>query len=374
MSNAIYDSRFMFKYDSPFEGDANKELLMKLKRYIAQNNNQFTEIDWFTESRYLILQPDITTLFGDDVTNGVENNKLTQHIKSFIINITGISSELKKWCQEPVNVTNTNFGGGNLTPSDDDYSGDDADPVNNINSYNAMAASIIPTATPSNFSHNLSIGMQYDISTDKCLSYTDVCKMCINIARTKAIEQGIPKDETVEQLEKEKRKKLTQEIIRYKNNKLIDPLIESDLSDMSLEQLETCLEQCIQYQENFKTLEIFKRGFSAGSTIYDAVFPEGIPLGKGRKLCFKGVGKEILSTLFNATTTTGIAFQNILKKNNIHVSDELLTIVAFAEICISKVEIKKTEQKDDKNSKNEDSNEVIIPRKIRGDEELMDVD
>ena len=337
MNEVIYDSRFQFKYDTPFEGDINKEYLLKLKNYFSNNQDKFTEIDWCADSRYLILRPDLTTLFNANIENGTENNKLTKHIKSFLNNITGISKDLKEWCNEPVDVPADNIP-SKIDNNNNDYDSDN-DTGNNVSTN--FEPTIIPAPLPMKFSHNLAVGMHYDISNDKCLSYEDVCKLCINIARTKMVENNIPKDETIEQLEKEKRKKLTQEIIRYKNNKLIDPLVEDDLSAMSLEQLETCLEQCIQYQENFKTLELFKRTFSAGGTIYDAVFPEGIPLGKDKKLCFKGIGKEILSTLFNATTTTGIAFQNILRKNNIRVSDELLTLVAFAEICISKVEIKK---------------------------------
>ena len=58
---------------------------------------------------------------------------------------------------------------------------------------------------------------------------------------------------------------------------------------------------------------------------------------------FNGVGKEILSTLFDPHTSVGLAFSNILQKHNIHVSDELLTLVAFAGICVSKVKIEDVE-------------------------------
>lgn len=368
MNEAIYDSRFLFKYDSPFEGDMNKEYLMKLKKYFAANQDKFTEIDWYTDSRYLILRPDISSLFGADVSDGTDNNKLTKYIKSFLNNITGISKDLKDWCNEPVDIPIETPSLNTISAQNNNS--DSEDSASKFTPKNWAESIVSPISTPMKFSQNLAVGMHYDISNDKCLSYEDVCKLCMNIARTKLVESGVPKDETVELLEKEKRKKLTQEIIRYKNNKLIDPLVEDDLSEMSLEQLETCLEQCIQYQENFKTLELFKRGFSAGGTIYDAVFPEGIPIGKDRKLCFKGIGKEILSTLFNATTTTGIAFQNILRKNNIKVSDELLTLVAFAEICISKVEIKKIGSVGSNVSKPVASENV---NKIKSTDQLMDI-
>lgn len=342
MSNAIYDSRFIFHYDNPFENDPNKDLLTKLKKYLEQNQSKFTEFDWCDDSRYLVLQPNITTLYGSDITNGVKDNKLTEYVKSFISNINGISPTLKEWCNKPTNITKPDPSSSLISRPTIDNKDDKNDDINSSKNNFEYEPNIIPSIPPK-FSQSLNAGLHYDISGDRALTYDAVCKLCMNIARTKLAEESNHKDETIEALEREKRKKLTNEIIRYKNNKLIDPLVDNDLSEMSLEQLETCLEQCIQYQENFKTLEIFKRSFSAGGIIYDAIFPEGIPLGKNRKLCFKGIGKEVLSTLFNSTTTTGIAFQNILRKNNIRVSDEMLTLVAFAEICISKIEIKKTD-------------------------------
>lgn len=336
MNDILYDSRFSFRHDNPFEKDSSKEYLKKLQQYFASNQAKFTEIDYLNDSRFLILCPDVTELFGQKIEDhDVSKNQLNVEVKNFLKSINGISESLMSWCNEQTFTPpeTKSLSAGNVISKPIKIDEGDESPIM------TFEPNIIPSM-PSKFSQSLSAGLHYDISNDKSLNYDDVCKLCLNIARMKLVEENTQRDETVEALEREKRKKLTYEIMRYRSNKLIDPLIDSDLSEMTLEQLETCLEQCIRYQENFKTLELFKRGFSAGGTIYDAVFPEGIPISKTKRLCFKGVGKEILSTLFNSTTTTGIAFQNILQKNNIHVSDELLTMVAFGEICLSKVEIK----------------------------------
>lgn len=367
MSEALYDSRFAFRYDNPFEKDSSREYLKQLKQFLASNQEKFTEIDYLSDSRYLILCPNVTTLFGEDVSSrDVTNNQLTKEVKDFLKSVNDISDELKGWCAEETNVPEqpkAMTGASISRPT--------ADATSTSKPEITFEPNIIPSMPPK-FSQSLGAGLHYDISNDKSLSYDEVCKLCLNIARMKLVEENTQRDETVEALEREKRKKLTHEIMRYKSNKLIDPLIDADLSEMSLEQLETCLEQCINYQENFKTLELFKRGFSAGGTIYDAIFPDGIPISKNKRLCFKGVGKEILSTLFNSTTTTGIAFQNILQKNNIHVSDELLTLVAFGEICLSKVEIKTVEPDE------EDEQEVVqhedLNDETEEEEELMDID
>ena len=65
----------------------------------------------------------------------------------------------------------------------------------------------------------------------------------------------IVRDETVVALEQEKKKNLIQQITRYRNVRVIAMMDDSDLNEMSLSQLEACLEQCIKYHENFKTLE-----------------------------------------------------------------------------------------------------------------------
>ena len=100
-------------------------------------------------------------------------------------------------------------------------------------------------------------------------------------------------------------------------------------------------------------MELFKRGFSVGGVAYDMLFPEGIPVSKTKRLKFNGVGKEILSTLFDPHTSVGLAFSNILQKHNIHVSDELLTLVAFAGICVSKVKVETIEPEVDEVDENE---------------------
>lgn len=385
MIQALYDIRFAFDSDNPFDSDTTKTHLNKLKKYLAENAETFTEIDYLENSKYLMVCPDLKTIFGEDVNKETFiSDKLNDEVKRFIKdNIPKLPEDLQKWVAnaKPSGIKSAAISALNLATT--------ASAMNISEDIDAAIADLGNSIFPSmdnKMSPSLSIGLAYDISSDKSISYEELCKLCMNIARTKLVESNDAMDPMVATLEKEKRKKLTYEICRYKSNTLIAPWVEADLTEMSLEQLETCLEQCKRLQENYKTLEIFKRTFSAGGTIYGAVFPEGIPVGKNKRICFKGVGKEVLNTLFNSTTTTGIAFQNILDKNNIHISDELLTLVAFGEICLSKVEIKTVETpKDDKDKDNvsvEQLSEVneAIRKDIKGkdtdyaSQELEDVD
>ena len=342
MIQALYDIRFAFDSDNPFERDNTKTNLNKLKKYLAEHASEFTEIDYLNNSKYLMVCPNIKSIFGEDVDDTFTSAKLNDEIKRFIRdNVPKIPEELQKWISTASVVTSkvnplstaAVIGTAATSTANDDLNA----------AFDGITSNMITPSMDTKFSQSLSVGLHYDISSDKSISYDDVCKLCMNIARTKLVESNAIMDPTIAALEREKRKKLTHEINRYRANTLITTLVEEDLSSMSLEQLEACLEQCKRLQESFKVLEVCKRTFSVSGTIYSAVFPEGIPVGKNKRVCFKGIGKEVLNTLFNNTTTTGIAFQNIMDKNNIHVSDELLTLIAFGEICLSKVEIKTIE-------------------------------
>ena len=349
MIQALYDIRFAFDSDNPFEQDHTKTCLNKLKKHLAEHADDFTEIDYLETSKYLLVCPDVKTLFGEEVDRkSCVSNKLNEEIKKFIKdNIPKLPEELSKWIAEtPGSVASkaaaVGLGGGSAlaTPLSTTSAAADMDAA-----MEELGNGMLIPPVNEKFGQSLSIGLHYDIGSDKALGYEEVCKLCMNIARTKLVESNAILDPTVAALERERRKKLTYEINRYRNSTLISAMVEADLTEMSLEQLETCLEQCKRLQENYKVLETCKRLLNASGTVYNTVCPEGIPISKTKRVCFKGMGKEVLNTLFNPTTTTGIAFQNILSKNNIHVSDEALTLLAFADICISKVEIKTVEPK-----------------------------
>lgn len=349
MSDSLYDIRFAFKFDNPFPNDPNKEYLKELRKYLAANQDKFTEVNYMNDSRYLTICPETKKLFGEDVQNlksGYANpdtttNPLSSYVKEFILTVNGISDDIRQWASKKTSNKQKSVE-TKAEDSGDDMSVNDSG-ENELNGEKTYE-DYIPLM-PNKFSYpSTSSITNYDISNDKSITFEDLRKLTINIARSKLIPEMI-KDETVIALEQEKKKNLIQQITRYRNVRVIAMMDDSDLNEMNLAQLEACLEQCIKYHENFKTLELFKRGFNCGGIIYDMVFPEGIPISKTKRLCFKGVGKEILSTLFDPHTPVGLAFSNILQKHNIHVSDELLTLVAFAGICVSKVKVEEVKPK-----------------------------
>ena len=358
MSESLYDIRFAFLYDNPFPNDPSKEYLKELRKYLAANQDKFTEVNYLDDSRYLTICPQTKQLFGEPVgDSNISSNPISSYVKEFILSTNGISNDLRAWASEktssqlpPVEGGGSGVGGsGSVNGADGMVGGNDV----------AFNSSSPPTSPldeqkytdfiplmPNKFSYpSTSSITNYDISNDKSISFEDLRKLTINIARSKLVPE-IVRDETVIALEQEKKKNLIQQITRYRNVRAIAAMDDSDLNEMSLSQLETCLEQCIKYHENFKTLELFKRGFGCGGVIYDMVFPDGIPISRTKRLCFKGVGKEILSTLFDPHTSVGLAFSNILQKHDVHVSDELLTLVAFVGICVSKVKVEEVKPTD----------------------------
>lgn len=345
----LYDIRFAFNHDNPFRNDIQHVKVKNLKQYLSAHHEQFVEVNYLNDSRYLILCPDRKKLFNVNVYNtktntlntDISNNPLINVIKDFIATTPGISSELKAWASRKSSIKE------DVTPSPSPASnrndGDASDNFTSEDTNEAMEAneqieSFVPLMS-NKFTYQVSTAYtNYDISNDKSITYEDLRKITINLARSKLVPE-IAKDETVIALEREKRKQLIQQITRYRAVKVIAALNDSDLNDMDLAQLEACLEECKKLHENFKTIELFKRGFNCGGLLYDMLFPEGIPVTKTKRLCFKGIGKEILGTLFDSQTPVGLAFSNILQKHNIHVSDELVTLVAFGGICVSKVKV-----------------------------------
>lgn len=343
----LYDIRFAFNHDNPFRNDIQSVKVKNLKQHLAAHHEQFVEVNYLNDSRYLILCPDRKKLFNINVYNAktntvntdISNNPLINIIKDFIAATPGISSDLKSWAtrkssiKEDTTPASTAASHGSDKEESKDYSSD-----NEVAGAEEQIEGFVPLMS-NKFTYQVSTAYtNYDISNDKSITYEDLRKITINLARSKLVPE-IAKDETVIALEREKRKQLIQQISRYRAVKVIAALNDSDLNDMDLAQLEACLEECKKLHENFKTIELFKRGFNCGGILYDMLFPEGIPVTKNKRLCFKGIGKEILGTLFDSQTPVGLAFSNILQKHNIHVSDELVTLVAFGGICVSKVKV-----------------------------------
>lgn len=364
----LRDIRFQFDYDNPFQNDSTKRAYESLRKVFKTNPEKFYCEDPMKYIRFLSVS-DIKTLFGKEVNDTTElsTNPLENKIKSFILKCqelkdypiykwsSNINPDLTTEIEIENEIVENNFDNDDIENHDDELLPEE--PQN----YEDFIPNI-----PSQYTYSKTSGLtNYDISSDKCLTYEDVRKLTVNIARSKLVPD-IQKDESVILLEKQKRKELMHDINRYRNLDLISSMIDDDITDMNIDQLEEVKDRCTQQFERAKLMDVCKKTTSIGGAIYNSVFPDGIKITKTKRLKLKGVGKGIIECLFDPRTTTGIAFSNTLAKKNIHVSDSVLLMISICGNLVGKIEIediKSIEEPDTTNTlqidneKIEDNNE-----------------
>lgn len=179
----------------------------------------------------------------------------------------------------------------------------------------------------------------YDISNNLTLSYSRICSICEKQAREKLSNTGSVMTREAMEYEKARRNELMNEIVRYKRCRWINVEFEEDCASMSIHQLETYLKSIQDYHDELKVREVMSGICTVGGRLYDSIFPDGIPITSKKVLKFDGLGEEIINTLISPSTTTGISFNNILRKHNIHISDELCSLTSIAKIILSKCTI-----------------------------------
>jgi len=348
----LYDTRFNYFDDNPFENDSKKSKIQKLKKYINDNIGDFTEIDYRINSRYLIIS-EASMLFNEKMKGiNFENTKFEKHVKEFLSTVDILSDDLKSWCNKGKTLTiDETLSGGDIETEQELV----LDTIDN-NEYSTIAmGSIIPSGYIYSGSNT-----NYDTSSEKLITYEDLRKLVLNISRSKLTPDTI-KDDTILELEKEKKRQLVAEIKEFKNVTKINPWIdEYDLQNMSLEQLENCRDLCEKLHSRYKIDEVLASGFNLCSMSYDAVFPEGIPISENKRLKFNGVGKAIRDKFFDTRKTVGFSFSRILSKKNIKITDEAAIIIGVCETIISNtqiVDVNKNKKSTDEESDDNDSDD-----------------
>jgi len=322
----LCDTRFNYGSDNPFSGDPNKIKLRQLKKYIDNHSEDFTNIDYKNDSRYLIMMPNTTHLFGTKISDiDINQTQLGNRVKNFLSKQSFLSEDLRTWCQsynpETVNESEE-------TPDENISCPTNLEPITTtplISKINSGYSNIISNVT-------------YDISNEKTMSYEELKNLTMRIARS-TINSNTPKDDTVLFLEKEKRRNLINEIKEFKNVDKINPHIEDDLQSMNIEQLENCRDKCEKLHSRFKVDEVLNSSFNLGSIAYDVIFPEGIPVSQTKRIKFGGVGTAIRNKFFDPRKTTGFSFSRVLSKYNINISDEMAIMLAVGETVVSNMKI-----------------------------------
>ena len=210
-----------------------------------------------------------------------------------------------------------------------------------------------------NFGRNISTINEfstYNFSSNETLSYDELCQLCINQAR-KTLESSKTRDIEIQKAETEQRDKLCHVIQQYFDLAEIQAeYATSKLETMSIEELQQLQKQCEMKFDMLKTKEMLKHGLDVFEIGYDALLPNGIPLGKQRRIVLdKGLTKTISNTLFDVRTVPGHAFRRILDKHHVHLSDEVTVGLEIVKLLMKNTRIVKTENQKNIEEIEEDS-------------------
>lgn len=355
---------YSFNYDNPFPNDNNKEKLNTLKKMIKSNLSiNFNDID--TDIKFYDLNENITEIYMDN-TKCKKINELfmIDDIRSVISSIPRLVY-FNNWINK-FSIIEENNEVANIENNEDDNDDNNEEEMKNENKDDILINdndmntwdSVIPIS-PSKFDYSKTNGLtNYDIASEKPLSYEEIRKLTVNIARSK-LKIEIEKSEQVIQLEKEKRKELMNNIQKYRNISAIGVLTEDNICEMNLDQLEHTLQHCEKLFQMQKLKEVIKRGTNFASLISSTVFPNGIKIGN-KRIRAKGTGKIIIENIFDTQSTVGVAFQNIINKHHWNITDEAVLMLSIGEMFINSIKVENEEKKEEnpKTDENKAENKI----------------
>lgn len=343
------DVRFEFLKDNPFHGDIGHAKRKQLIEYMDSHVNDFTE-KREGDISFTYINPTITQLFGVRVTdNNIYENPLINHVKDFVMNSLSMPETLKRAFSK-VNAFNVLSA---IEQEPEDVEEDEPEPERpqtslmesqEMSDENEQFDPITPII-PEKFSYNRTSGLtNYDITTNKLLTYDDVRRLTTNIARSE-LTPVVQKEEYKMKLEEQKRLELQEEINQYRKIRDIGALTQDDISEMTLTQLTELARAYKKAYDEKKLYTVFKKGGNILTTITSTVFPNGIRIGRDeqtgneRYIQMKGAVKEITNQIFDNSSVQGHAFGNLLKKANINISDSVLAVISIFETMISNIQV-----------------------------------
>lgn len=328
--NKFRDIAYNFEYDNPFENDSQKIRLQKLLNFISENPKDFMIDDYINKLLFKNVKVNDPKL-----KENITDNRVCNKVKDFFKTLKNIPQTLKDWA---------NNGKVFEGPEEDEEKKEEEE-KNEEEDKNEEEE--IVKINKNKFAYSVTEGItNYDISSSRLLTYNELRELAINIARS-LLAKNLNTDIEIQKLETKKRKDLIIQIQKYKNIKKIAALINDDITDMSINQLEICLEQCKKYHETFKLQEIIKSSLNGGKAIFSAALPNGIRIGK-KRIKLNGIGDELINTLFDSTTVIGKSFDNIIQKYNFHINDDALILLKIGELFIKNIKIENIEEEQPK--------------------------
>ena len=347
------DIAYTFEFDNPFENDPQKIQCNKLVKLISEHSDQFMMQDYINKFLFHSVNPNLAKVCRMPITELITDNPIVNDIKDFLSDMPDIPDSLKNWANGLKNVdcyeseeeeeeeeeaeqttdgtVNEQVTGGTVNEQTSTAQANTAQDTNELSDN-------VVKLNSNKYAYAITNGVtNYDISSSKLLTLVEVRELSVNIARS-LLAKNINVDIEIQKLESKKRKDLIVQIQKYKNIKKIAALLDDDITDMSIDQLEICLEQCKKYHETFKLQEVIKSTMNGGKLLMNAFMPNGIKIGR-KRVKIDGIGDELVTQLFDSTTVIGKSFDNVAQKYNFHINDDMLILLKIGESLIKNIKI-----------------------------------
>lgn len=396
-SDRIIDIRFLFDNDNPCN---DQQLEYELQEYLENHPSDFKAYNWIEDSKcYNVPNLLDKRLFNQSIPQKlIDNTKLSKYVFNFfkqnqfeiqlddelVSYINSIQNEDDKpnnsntTSNESIVITDditseTKFSGGlgvisslepgsiKLTDETDSNqiettkTADETD-INQIGITETNTISSINPIKPNSsvkdsnlFDNAVVSGISYSVISDKQLSYQDVCKLTLSIARIKLTSSNY-QDESVIYAEEREKTKLREQIQKYmKLSQITAELgtnLNVDIDNMNLKQLQFYNVEAKKIYEKMKVIHLVSQGIDGADKVYSVVFKEGIKIpGTNKSIKLNNIGESLKQAIFDRRSPFYVGFENLIEKYNLSVSDELLAVFTLAGTLIKNVEIIDNEPK-----------------------------
>ena len=348
--NDLIDVRFAFTYDKL----SNANTQINLKKYMKEHAEDFRGVNWIEDSRcYNVPNLKSIKVFNKNINKKLEDNaEVMKYVIKYFNNLDPeikLDDNLNNYIKSHNNVL---IGGDNVVKTN--YTQDlKSEFINSIEESHQVQK--LNTLEDINMNYNISSKSNYnfidtnDISTyslasDHQLSYEDVCKLTIAIARSKLTLSNNYKDETVLQAEEQKRIKLREELNKYMKLSQIASEIKSsynaDINDLNLKQLEYYSAEAKKMYEKLKVVHLVSQGVDGFDKVYNTVFKNGIKIPSTNKsIKINNIGGALKQVIFDRKSPFYVGFENLLEKYHVSISDEFLAITLLGSTIIKNIEI-----------------------------------
>lgn len=389
-SDIIIDIRFLFDNDNPCN---DQQLEFELQEYLENHPNDFKAYDWVEDSKcYNVPNLLDKRLFNQSISQKlVDNIKLSKYVFNFfkqnqsdipldedlVSYISSVQTDDDK--PNDSNVTSnestqtddltsdTKFSGGLGIITDENNLNDKTEtntktepiePNDTDLTYrtgpkfiesNSSTQSITPVKDSTLFDNQLVSDVSYSVMSDKQLSYQDVCRLTLSIARLKLTSSNY-QDESVIYAEEREKTKLREQIQKYmKLSQVTAELganLNVDIDNMNLKQLQFYNIEAKKIYEKMKVIHLVSQGIDGADKVYSVVFKEGIKIpGTNKSIKLNNIGESLKQAIFDRRSPFYVGFENLIEKYNLSVSDELLAVFTLAGTLIKNVEIVDNEPK-----------------------------